>query len=151
MQNFQIPLLRKTIVSKIYLKQDPLSMDPEYRANPSTIPMSWIQRSQRFVDPSHGHHSMARWSPPPTGFQGHLLNPYMGHRMEIVHQKGISMGRASLFRHVLCGNASHTFTIEKYTLHLHHNNVLGIIYLQTQMSSGISNVGCKSVYLIETH
>ena len=48
---------------------------------PSTIPMSWIQQSRRFIDPSNDHHFMACWFPPPTGFQGHLLNPYPGHRM----------------------------------------------------------------------
>ena len=82
--------------------------------HPNTIPMSWIQWSRRFVDPSNGHDSVARWIPPPTGFQGHLLNPYPGHRMETVHQKGILVGHASLFRHVLSGNSSHTFTVEQY-------------------------------------
>ena len=82
--------------------------------HPSTIPMSWIQRSRWFIDPSNGHDSMACWIPPPIGFQGHLLNPYSGHRRETVHQKGLSMVHATLFRHVLCGNASHTFTVEQY-------------------------------------
>ena len=36
--------------------------------------MSWIQRSQWFIDLSNSHDSMARWIPPPIGFQGHLLN-----------------------------------------------------------------------------
>ena len=82
--------------------------------HPSTIPMSWIQRSGRFVDPSNGHDSVARWIPPPTGFQGHLLNPYPGHRMETVHKKGLLVGHAIFFRHVLCGNDRHTFTVEQY-------------------------------------
>ena len=64
--------------------------------HPSTILMSWIQQSQRFIDLSNGHDFVARWIPPPTGFQGHLLNPYSGHRMEIVHQKGLSVVHACL-------------------------------------------------------
>ena len=39
-QKFHIPLLRKTLVSKIDLKHDPLSMEPEERATPTTILMS---------------------------------------------------------------------------------------------------------------
>ena len=53
--------------------------------------------------------------PPPTGFQGHLLNPYPGHRMETVHKKGLLVGHASVFRHVLCGNTGHTFMVKQYT------------------------------------
>ena len=34
--------------------------------------------------------------------------------METVHKKGISVGRASVFRHLLCGNASHTFMVDQY-------------------------------------
>ena len=45
---------------------------------PSTIPMSWIQRCWQFIDPSNDHHSITHWIPPPTVFQGHLLNPYPG-------------------------------------------------------------------------
>ena len=82
--------------------------------HPSTISISWIKQSQWFVNPSNGHDSMACWIPPPTGFQRHLLNPYSGHRMETVHQKGLPMGHASIFRHVLCGNSSHTFMVEQY-------------------------------------
>ena len=54
---------------------------PRVEGHSSTIPMSRIQWSQRFIDLSNGHHSMACWIPSPTGFQGHLLNPYLGHRM----------------------------------------------------------------------
>ena len=57
--------------------------------HPSTILMSWIQHSWRFVDPSNGHDSMARWIPPPIGFQGHLLNPYLGNIMETMHQNEV--------------------------------------------------------------
>ena len=81
---------------------------------PSTILMSWIQLSQWLIDPRNGHDSMARWIPPPTGFQGHLLNPYPGRRMETMHQKGLPVGCASMFQHVLCGNSSHTFMVEQY-------------------------------------
>ena len=114
-QKFHISLLSKTLVSKIDLKQNPLSMELENRATPRTILMSWIQQSQRMVDPIHDHHSMARWIPPPIGFQGHLLNPYLGHRMEIMHQKWILVGHASVFREVPFGNASHMFTVEEFS------------------------------------
>ena len=83
---FQIHLLRKTLVSKFDLKHDPLSMEPEERDTRSTIPMSWIQRNQQFVDWRHGHDSMARSIPPPTRFHGHLSNPYKGHRIPAMHQ-----------------------------------------------------------------
>ena len=56
---FHIHLLRKTLVSKFDLKHDPLSMEPQERDTRSTIPMSWIQRNQQFVDWRHGHDSMA--------------------------------------------------------------------------------------------
>ena len=39
-QKFHIPLLTKSLVSKIDLKHDPLSMDLEERETPSTISMS---------------------------------------------------------------------------------------------------------------
>ena len=81
---------------------------------PRTIPMSWIQQSQQFIDLSNDHHSIAHWIPPPTGFQGHLLNPYPGHRMETMHQNGLSRGHASMFRKVPCGNDSHMFTVKEY-------------------------------------
>ena len=89
-------------------------MEPDERGNPRTIPMSWIQHIQRFIDLSHGHHSMARWIPPPTGFQGHLLNPYLGHRMEIVHQNEFQVVHASVFRDISCGKTRHTFTVEEF-------------------------------------
>ena len=111
---FHIPLLSKTLVSKIDLKQDPLSMDPDERDTPTTIMMSWIQQSWQFIDPINGDHSMAHWIPPPTCFQGHLLNPYLGHRMEIVHQNRILVGHASMFRKFPCGNASHMFMVEEF-------------------------------------
>ena len=79
---------------------------------PSTIPMSWIQWSRRFVNPSNGHDSMAHWIPPPTGFHRHLFNPYPRHRMETMYQKGLIVGRASLFKCMLCGNAIQTFMLE---------------------------------------
>ena len=82
--------------------------------HPSTISMSWIQRSQRFVYLSNGHDSMARWIPPPADFQGHLLNPYPRNRIETMHKKGFLVCRASIFRHLLCGNASHSVTVEQY-------------------------------------
>ena len=87
---------------------------PILEGHPRTTPMSWIQWSWWFIDPSSGHHSMTHWIQPPTGFQGHLLNPNLGHRMETVHQNGISVGHASMFRHVPCANASHIFTVEQY-------------------------------------
>ena len=39
-QTLYIPLVRKTLVSKIDLEQDPLYMDPQYRVIPTTILMS---------------------------------------------------------------------------------------------------------------
>ena len=113
-QKFDIPLLRKTLVSKIDQKNDPLYMYPDKRSSHSTILMSWIQRSWRFLNPSNDHHSMAHWSPPHRGFQGHLLNPYPGHRVEIMHKNWITMGDASVFRHVPCGNSSHMFMVEEF-------------------------------------
>ena len=87
---------------------------PRLEGHLSTILMSWIQQSWQFVDPNNGHDCVACWIPPPTGFQGHVLNPYPGHRMEIVHQKGVSMGHASGFTKVPCGNASHMFIVEEF-------------------------------------
>ena len=97
-------------------KQWSLVHGTKLEGHPSTFPMSWIQRSWHFIGPSNGHDSMARWIPPPIGFQGHLLNPYPGHRMETVHKKGLSMGRASVFRHVLCGNAWKVHRTDYYIL-----------------------------------
>ena len=87
---------------------------PKVEGNPRIISMSWIQWSRRFVDPSDGHHSMALWSPPPTGFQGHILNPYLGHRMEIMHPHRILVGHEGVFRHVPCGNVSHTLMVKEF-------------------------------------
>ena len=50
----------------------------------------------------------------PIGFQGHLLNPYPGHRMETMHQNGLSVGHARIFRQVPFLNTSHTFTFEEF-------------------------------------
>ena len=58
-KKMDIPLLRNTLVSKIDQKNDPLSMDPEYRATPSTIPMSSIQRIRRLVDSRNDDHFIA--------------------------------------------------------------------------------------------
>ena len=70
-QKFHIHLLTKTLVSKIDLKYNPLSMEPQERESPSTIPMSSIERSRWFVYLSHKHHSMVRWIPPSKGFHEH--------------------------------------------------------------------------------
>ena len=107
-QKFRIHLLRKTLVSKIDQKNDPLSMDPEQRATPISILMSWIQWIQHLVDLSNDHYFITRWIPPLTGFHGHLLNPYSRHRMEIVHQNRILVSHARIFIHFPCGNTSHT-------------------------------------------
>ena len=76
-KKFCIPLLRKTLVSKIDLKQDPLSLWARVEGQPYHSPhvLQWIQR---LIDPSHDHHYMVCWSPPPTGFQGLMLNLYRG-------------------------------------------------------------------------
>ena len=97
-------------------KQLSLLHGSRLEGHPSTISMSKIQWSWRFVDPSNGHDSMACWIPPPPDFQGHLLNPYPGHRMETVHKKGLLVGRASAFRHVLCGNAWKVHRTDYYIL-----------------------------------
>ena len=110
---------------------------PKLEGHPSTIPMSWIQQSQWFIDPSNGHDFVACWIPSPTGFQGHLLNPYLGHRMETVHKKGLPVGCASVFRHVLCGNASHTFMVEQYVNLTPHVQKLDIHLLSKTLVSKI--------------
>ena len=43
-----------------------------------------------------------------------LLNPYPGHRMEKMHQKGILVGHVRFFRHVLCEFDPHV-----QTFHIH--------------------------------
>ena len=50
------------------------------------------------------------------GFFGltHLLNPYLGHRMETMHQNEVPVGHANVFRKVPCGNGSHMFMVEDY-------------------------------------
>ena len=105
MQKFHIHLLSKTLVSKIDKKKWSLVHGPKVEGHFSTILMYWIQRSWWFINPSNGYDSVARWIPPTTGFQGHLSNPYPGHRMETIHKKGLPLGRASVFMDVLCGNA----------------------------------------------
>ena len=87
---------------------------PRVEGHPRTISMSWIQRSWRFVDSSNGHHSIACWIPPPIGFQGHLLNPYPGHKMETMHQKWVPASNTSFFRYFPYGNASQMFTIKEF-------------------------------------
>ena len=123
-QKFHVHILSKNLVSKIDQNNGLFSMEPDLHGtrlegHPNTIPMSWIQWSQWFVDPSNGHDSVACWIPPPIGFQGHLLNPYSGHRMETVYQKGFPVGRTSVFRQVPCGNASHTFTVKEFAKPTH--------------------------------
>ena len=113
-ENISHSLTKQNPSFKNWPKQWSLVHGTILEGHSSTILMSWIQRSQWFVDQRNNHDSMACWIPSPTGFQGHLLNPYSGHRMETVHKKGLPVGHASMFRHVLCGNASHTFTVEQY-------------------------------------
>ena len=60
MLKFHIPLESKTLVSKIDLKQDPLSMELEERDTPSTISTSLIKWIHRFIDLSHSHNFMER-------------------------------------------------------------------------------------------
>ena len=47
-------------------------------------------------------------------FRGHLLNPYLGHRMEIVHQNKVLVGHASVFMQVPCGKSIHAFMFEEF-------------------------------------
>ena len=97
MKKLYISLLNKSLVSKIDLKYNPWPMELEERGTLCTIPMSWIQRSLWCIDLIQGHHSMAHLSSSPRGFQGHMLNPYPRHRIQIMQQDCVLGGVACVF------------------------------------------------------